>query len=144
MIFDPEMLGRPSWFAGPSWYNWRVVLKAMFAEEMSPREVYRFWELADRAPPKHRVREAWLAIGRRAGKDSIASGIAAYIAAMHELRTAKAAKRLGRLRLVSGVGAQEHRSARVRELCRKSWSKFRISHSADAGIDFVWASLNSH
>jgi len=83
-IFDPEMLGRPTWFAGPSWYNWRVILKAMFAEEMSPREVYRFWELADRAPPKHRVREAWLAIGRRAGKDSVASGIAAYLAAMHD------------------------------------------------------------
>src|SRR5262245_46797326 len=83
-IFDPEMLGRPTWFAGPSWYNWRIILKAMFAEEMSPREVYRFWELADRAPPKHRVREAWLAIGRRAGKDSIASGIAAYLAAMHD------------------------------------------------------------
>jgi hypothetical protein len=81
-LFHPEMLGQ--WFSGPTWHNWKIVLKAMFAEEMSPREVYQFYELADRAPPKARVREAWFAIGRRAGKDSIVSGIATYVAAMSD------------------------------------------------------------
>jgi hypothetical protein len=83
-LFDPDMLGK--WFSGLTWDNWRVTLKAMFAEPMSPREEYRFHELAERDPPKTRVREAWLAIGRRAGKDSVASGIACYMAVMCDLK----------------------------------------------------------
>jgi hypothetical protein len=79
-VFDPQMLGR--WFAGPSWDNWRVTLKGMFAEPMTPRETYKFYELAERAPPTQRVRECFLAIGRRAGKDSVASAIAVYLSAM--------------------------------------------------------------
>jgi len=42
--------------------------------------------IADRAPPAQRVRECWLIAGRRAGKDSIVSLIAAYVAALFEPR----------------------------------------------------------
>ena len=78
MIADPALLG--PWFAGPSWDAWRVVLKGAFCEPMTAGERARFCELAEREPPKKRVRECYFAIGRRGGKDSIASAIASYAA----------------------------------------------------------------
>src|SRR5271167_4515842 len=75
---DPDFLGND--FAGPSWDVWRITLKGAFAEPMTEDERARFRELASRDPPTKRVREAWFAIGRRGGKDSIVSGIAAYVA----------------------------------------------------------------
>jgi hypothetical protein len=77
---DPELL--QPWFAGDSWSNWRVVLKGVFAEAMSEAERERFYELADRDPPKSRVREFWACVGRRGGKDSICSAVACYVAAL--------------------------------------------------------------
>jgi hypothetical protein len=85
-LFDEQMLGGQRNFGKPTWGNWKVLLKGMFAEPMTPREQYTFWELAERAPPNVPVREAWLCIGRRAGKDSVASGIATYMAAMCDFR----------------------------------------------------------
>jgi hypothetical protein len=79
-IDDPAMLGR--WFHGPSWENWKVVIKGAFAENLTEREGLIFRDLAQRDPPKRRVREAWFAIGRRAGKDSVASAVATYAAAL--------------------------------------------------------------
>jgi hypothetical protein len=76
-LSHPEFLGQD--FAGPSWDAWKVTLKAAFAEPMTKRERARFRELAGRDPPKHRVKELWAAIGRRAGKDSIASAGACYL-----------------------------------------------------------------
>jgi hypothetical protein len=77
-LSHPDLLGRD--FAAPSWDAWKVVLKAAFADPLTPPELDQFRALADRDPPTRRVRELWLAIGRRAGKDSIASAIAAYLA----------------------------------------------------------------
>jgi hypothetical protein len=77
-LFHPELLGRD--FAAASWDAWKVVLKAAFADELTPTELDQFRVLADRDPPTRRVRELWLAIGRRAGKDSIASAIATFLA----------------------------------------------------------------
>jgi hypothetical protein len=77
-ITDPNLLG--PYFAGPSWSNWRVVLKATFGLKMTPTERARFRRLADRDPPPGRVREAYFAIGRRGGKDSVASAIATHAA----------------------------------------------------------------
>jgi hypothetical protein len=74
----PELLGRD--FAAPSWAAWKLTLKAALAEPMTPEERDRFRLLAERDPPTRRVRELWLAIGRRAGKDSIASAVATYLA----------------------------------------------------------------
>ncbi|HUB48348.1 MAG TPA: hypothetical protein VMB73_25510 [Acetobacteraceae bacterium] len=63
-------------FQGDSWARWRAILKAAYAEPMTPDEVALFREVADRDPPTRRVRELWVVAGRRAGKDSIASAIA--------------------------------------------------------------------
>jgi hypothetical protein len=72
------------WFSGPSWDAWRTVLKAAFALPMHDAERQFFRSIADREPPMRRVREAWLIVGRRGGKDSIASLIAGYTAALFE------------------------------------------------------------
>jgi hypothetical protein len=68
------------WFAGESWNGWRSILKATFALPMSESEVAFFKTVAERDPPRGRVRELWVVAGRRAGKDSIASLIATYAA----------------------------------------------------------------
>ena len=77
-ISIPELLGTD--FAGPSWSNWKIVWKGALGEEMTAAEDELFHELAQRGPPPGRVREVWLAVGRRAGKDSVASALATYLA----------------------------------------------------------------
>jgi hypothetical protein len=76
---DPNLFG--PWFAGPSWATWKCILKAAFCIPMTPEELTVFRAVAERDPPRHRVRELWCIVGRRGGKDSIASAIAAYFAA---------------------------------------------------------------
>jgi hypothetical protein len=79
-IEDENLLG--PWFAGPSWDAWKAVLKGAFAVPMSGAELATFRELAGgRDPPTKQVRELWIVAGRRAGKDSVASAIAAWAAA---------------------------------------------------------------
>ncbi len=79
-IDDPSLFG--PWFQGPSWATWRAILKAAFALPMSKRERELFRRVADREPPRKRVRELWIIAGRRAGKDSVASAIAAWFGAI--------------------------------------------------------------
>jgi hypothetical protein len=81
-MMDERLLGR--WFKGASWSNWLTTLKGAFGEKLTKAEHAKFVELAEREPPKARVREFWGCIGRRGGKDSIASGIAAYLATAHD------------------------------------------------------------
>jgi hypothetical protein len=78
---DPALFGK--WFDGESWDGWRAVLKAAFglADQMTADEAAFFREVAERDPPKRKVRELWCAIGRRGGKDSATSLIAAWSAA---------------------------------------------------------------
>ena len=64
---DPALFG--PWFLGPSWDTWRAILKAAFALPMSDRELALFRSVAERDPPKKRVRELWIIGGRRGGKD---------------------------------------------------------------------------
>jgi hypothetical protein len=64
-------------FQGPSWDRWRAILKGAHALPMSPAERQLFEGVAERKPPKKRVRELWIVGGRRGGKDSIASLIIA-------------------------------------------------------------------
>jgi hypothetical protein len=78
---DPKLF--QPWFAGSSWNNWRTVLKAAYALPMTSAELEFFHSVAgDREPPDRPVRELWCVCGRRAGKDSVASVIAAYSAAL--------------------------------------------------------------
>jgi hypothetical protein len=66
------------WFSGASWDGWRSILKGAFALPMTESERSFFAGVAEREPPKNRVRECWIIGGRRGGKDSVASLIAAY------------------------------------------------------------------
>ena len=75
---DPHLFGQ--WFEGPSCDAWRAVLKTAFCDPMTAREMRLFRSVADRDPPERRVRELWAIAGRRGGKDSIASLIAACMA----------------------------------------------------------------
>ena len=76
---DDPALFQP-WFAGPSWGPWRAVLKAACGHWLDDDELTLFRQVAQRDPPSRRVRELWIVAGRRAGKDSIASAIAAHAA----------------------------------------------------------------
>ncbi|MCW2227232.1 hypothetical protein [Bradyrhizobium elkanii] len=76
---DPEWF--EPWFQGESWDGWRTVLKGMFAVPMTDDERTFFRTVSERDPPAEPCREMWAIVGRRGGKDSIASFIAAYIAA---------------------------------------------------------------
>src|SRR5712675_2863079 len=79
---DPHLF-KP-WFPGDTWNGWRAVLKGAFGIPMTDDERAVFHTLAERDPPTKKVKELWIIAGRRAGKDSIASEIAAYVAAMFE------------------------------------------------------------
>lgn len=63
-------------FRGPSWARWRAVLRAAYGEALTPEELTLFREVAQRDPPKQKVRELYVIAGRRSGKDSIAAAIA--------------------------------------------------------------------
>ena len=75
--FITEGLGQ---CVGDSWRTWRIVLKAAYGKPLDDDELATFREVAQRDPPKHRVKELWLIVGRRGGKDSMASLIAAQAA----------------------------------------------------------------
>jgi hypothetical protein len=81
---DPELF--EPWFRGRSWDPWRTVLKGAFALPLSKAEQALFRELAGRKPPKRPVRELWIVAGRRSGKDSVASLIAAHVASFFDSR----------------------------------------------------------
>jgi hypothetical protein len=69
------------WFSGETWNNWRTILRAAYCLPLYDNELAFFHTVAgDRAPPTERVRELWVAGGRRMGKDSIASLIAVFAA----------------------------------------------------------------
>lgn len=73
---DPEVF--QPFFSGPSWATWRAVLKAAHGVPLNADELELFRSVADRNPPRARVRELWVIAGRRAGKDSVASAMATF------------------------------------------------------------------
>lgn len=80
---DPALFGR--WFAGDSWATWTAILKAACALPMRRDERKLFHAVAgNRNPPRRRVRELWVIAGRRSGKDSIGSLIAAHTAIFND------------------------------------------------------------
>jgi hypothetical protein len=84
-ISDPQLFGK--WFDGPSWDTWRAVLKAAFCEPMTAAEIEVFRQVAERDPPRKQVRELWVCAGRRTGKNSVTSAIAASVAAFRDYRS---------------------------------------------------------
>jgi hypothetical protein len=75
----PELFG--PFFDGPSWDNWRTVLRGAFAMQMTAEEATFFRSVTGRDPPSKRVRELAIVAGRRSGKDSVASFVATMAAA---------------------------------------------------------------
>jgi hypothetical protein len=71
-----DLLG--PWFSGPSWATWRVVLRAAFGLPLDNTERAMFHAVAERDPPATPCREFWALVGRRGGKDSVASAIATH------------------------------------------------------------------
>jgi hypothetical protein len=79
VLDDDALLGR--WFRGESWDTWRAVLRASDALPMSERDLALFAEVSGgRSPPAKPTKELVVVAGRRAGKDSVASAIAAHAA----------------------------------------------------------------
>lgn len=76
---DPALFER--WYSGASWNGWKAVLRGAFGLRMSDEEKEFFRTVAARNPPQQRVTELWVGAGRRTGKDSAASLIAAFAAA---------------------------------------------------------------
>jgi hypothetical protein len=79
---SPRLFG--PWFEGPSWDPWKTILRAAYALPMSTSEKAFLREVAERDPPERQVRELWVIAGRGAGKDSVASLIAAYSATLFQ------------------------------------------------------------
>lgn len=62
---------------GNSWRTWRIVLRAAYGQGLDDStDLATFREVAQRDPPARRVKELWVIVGRRGGKDSVASMIA--------------------------------------------------------------------
>jgi hypothetical protein len=80
---DPAMFG--PFFHGESWGGWRTILKSVYGLPLSDDELAFFHSIAGgRAPPTAKVREFWAVAGRRAGKDAMASAVAAFTAALFD------------------------------------------------------------
>jgi hypothetical protein len=80
---DPKLFA--PYFKGASWGNWRTVLKAGDGLPMTPSEAEFFRSISGgREPPRCRMREQWWVVGRRGGKDSVASVLAAHTAALFD------------------------------------------------------------
>jgi hypothetical protein len=64
-----------------TWQVWLAILKAAFGLPLTSDEQTIFGSVSgDRAPPNKRVRELWVAAGRRGGKSRIAAALAVYFA----------------------------------------------------------------
>lgn len=75
-----ENLFRPLFKDIATWTSWMVVLKGIFAIEMTEAEQVLFTKLSGRVdPPKQPVEEAWIIAGRRGGKSRMAALIAIYL-----------------------------------------------------------------
>ena len=82
---DPNLFG--PWFSGPSWATWKAVLKGAFCLPMDADELKLFRGVAERDPPKHRVRELWAIVGRRGARTPSPAAIACYAAASSTTKT---------------------------------------------------------
>lgn len=87
---------------------WRTFLAAIFAEDMPDSELFARCTGRANAPVKP-VREAWMVVGRRGGKSSIAALIASYLAAFHDFSDYLAPGEIG----VVSVQATDRRQAKV-------------------------------
>jgi hypothetical protein len=67
MMTDPDLFGFH--FAPNSYNTWRAVLKGAFAAPMSEAEWQLYRKATHRETQPAHLRELWMVIGRRGGKD---------------------------------------------------------------------------
>lgn len=80
MLTDPRLLGSQLGDIS-TWATWLAILKAAFALPLAPTELEVFQAVTGNRPlPKARVRELWVAAGRRGGKSRMAAALAVYFA----------------------------------------------------------------
>jgi hypothetical protein len=78
-LSDPHLLGHC--LQGPSWLPWRTLLFAAMGEALTDEERVLFKQLTGRErEPLARVSELEVVAGRRAGKSTAMSALAAYVA----------------------------------------------------------------
>jgi hypothetical protein len=80
-----DAVQNPNWFGlsfkEPSWGGWKVFLAALFGLPMTEHQADLFRQFSGRqTPPTAPTREAWVVVGRRGGKSSIAALLATYLA----------------------------------------------------------------
>jgi len=99
-LADADLFGRV--LVGPSWALWRVLLIAICGEPLRDDERVIYESLTGRAQgPSRRVAEAFLVIGRRAGKTRAAAVLAAYLGALCDHSEALALGERGSLPIMS-------------------------------------------
>ena len=71
-----------NYFKDPSWWLWNVVLKASFGDvsEIDEEEGAALYSVIERGTVPDDLRELWVVIGRRGGKDAIMAFVALYLA----------------------------------------------------------------
>jgi hypothetical protein len=85
---EDEQLFRPLFKSLDTWNSWLVILKAIFALEMTDEERKVFTSLTGReTPPVQQVQECWLVVGRRGGKSFIVALIATFLATFRDYRS---------------------------------------------------------
>jgi hypothetical protein len=69
-----------------TWFNWTVILKAIFGLPMNRKERRAFEKIACRKAPEHEVKEVYVIAGRRGGKSFIVALIAVFLAVFFNYR----------------------------------------------------------
>jgi phage terminase large subunit-like protein len=73
-----------------TWQHWIAILRAAFGLSLDGEQHRVFADLAGgRAAPANRVRELWVAAGRRSGKSKMAAAVAAYLACFGKYKLSK-------------------------------------------------------
>jgi hypothetical protein len=94
-------------FRGDSWDAWRVVLKALFALEMSEAEFAVYKQLTGRSqPPSKAFTEVVLIVGRRGGKSRLLAAIAVFLACFFDYTPYLAPGEVGTIAVLAANRAQ--------------------------------------
>lgn len=92
----------PQFQPASSWASWRAFLCACFGLPMPEAELAIYRRCTGRVePPAKQVREAWVPVGRRGGKDRIASLIVAYLASYRDYSQVLAPGQRGTLPVIA-------------------------------------------
>ena len=96
---EPALFG--PFFQGPEWRSWKAFIGAIYGLPMSARLQAVVQQHAHRDAPTDRVREAWLAVGRRGGKSRVTAFMAVYTAAFRNYAPHLAPGELARIPVVA-------------------------------------------